>query len=87
MNNRTLAVAGYFYSFNTLCLTLRAFGYVMEQSRTIGTVQIALFSILTDIHAVYGQFTAAILAFSIAITKVYMAEKSFSAGGDDKNEM
>ena len=87
MNNRTLAVAGYFYSFNTLCLTLRAFGYVMEQSRHVGTIQIALFSILFDIRTVIWQFTAALLAFSIAITKVYMAEKSFSEGRADKNEM
>ena len=86
MNNRTLAVADYFYSFNTLCLTLRAFGYLMEQSRHVGTIPIALFSIVTDIGAIFGQFIAALLAFSIAITKVYMAEKSFSEGIGDKNE-
>ena len=87
MNNRALAIAGYFYSFNTLCLTLRAFGYVMEQSRHVGPIQIALFSILTDIRIVFWQFTAAILAFSIAITKVYMAEKSFIANGSDGNDL
>ena len=87
MNNRTLAVAGYFYSFNTLCLTLRAFGYIMEQSRHVGTIQIALFSILADVGTVLGQFTGALLAFSIAITKVYMVEKSFSEGRGDKLEM
>ncbi|KAJ7386821.1 hypothetical protein OS493_006851 [Desmophyllum pertusum] len=83
MNNRALAIAGYFYSFNTLCLTFRVFGHVMEQSRDVGTVQIALFSILKDISAVIWQFTAAIVAFSIAITKVYMVEKSFIVNGSD----
>ncbi|KAJ7379861.1 hypothetical protein OS493_012613 [Desmophyllum pertusum] len=83
-NNRALAIAGYLYSFNTLCLTLRAFGYAMERSRDVGTIQIALFSILIDIRIVFWQFTAAILAFSIAITKVYMAEKSFIANGRDE---
>ncbi|KAJ7379864.1 hypothetical protein OS493_012617 [Desmophyllum pertusum] len=87
MNNRALAIAGYFYSFNTLCLTLRVFGSVMEQSRDVGTIQIALFSILTDIRIVFWQFTAAILAFSIAITKVYMVEKSFIANGSDGNDL
>ncbi|KAJ7358638.1 hypothetical protein OS493_022070 [Desmophyllum pertusum] len=85
MNNRALAIAGYFYSFNTLRLTLRAFGYVMEHSRHIGPIQIALFSILADIRIIFWQFAAAILAFSIAITKVYMAEKSFIANGSDGN--
>lgn len=83
MNNRVLVIVGYLYSFNTLCLTFRVFGHVMEQSRDVGTIQIALFSILKDISAVIWQFTAAILAFSIAITKVYMAEKSFIANGSD----
>ncbi|KAJ7358917.1 hypothetical protein OS493_020758 [Desmophyllum pertusum] len=87
MNNRALAIAGYFYSFNTLCLTLRVFGYVMEHSRQIGPIQMALFSILADIRVIFWQFAAAILAFSIAITKVYMAEKSFIANGSDGNDI
>ena len=84
-NNRALAIAGYFYSFNTLCLTLRAFGYVTEQSRHLGVIQIALFGILKDISTIILQFIAGILAFSIAITKVYMAEKSFIAYGNVQN--
>ena len=51
----------------------------MEQSKDVGTIQIALFSILKEIIVIIWQFTAAILAFSIAITKVYVAEKSFYA--------
>ena len=87
VNNRVLVVVGYLYSFNTLCLTFRVFGHVMEQSKGVGTIQIALFSILKDIRTIIWQFTAAIFAFSIAITKVYMAEKSFVPISSDGNDM
>lgn len=83
MNNRVLATAGYLYSANTLFLTFRVFGHILEQSKDVGTIQIALFSILEEISVVIWQFTAAILAFSIAITKVYMVEKSFIASESD----
>lgn len=86
-NSRALAVAGYLYSFNSLFLTVRALGHVTEQSRHLGVIQIALFGILNDISTVILQFAAGILAFSIAITKVYMAEKSFIANGSVENEM
>ena len=58
----------------------------MEQSKEMGIIQIALFSILKNIRAIIWQFMAAILAFSIAITKVYMAEESFLANGSDGND-
>ena len=83
MNNRVLAITGYLYSFNTLCLTFRVFGHILEQSKDVGTIQIALFTILKDIRVIIWQFTAAILAFSIAITKVFMVEKSFTASGSN----
>ena len=86
-NNRVLLITGYLYSFNTLCLTFRVFGHVMEQSKDVGTIQIALFSILKDIRTIIWQFTAAIFAFSIAITKIYMAENSFVAGASDRNDL
>ena len=86
-NNRTLVIAGYLYSFNTLCLTLRAFGQVMEQQKDVGTIQIALFSILRDVRTVLWQFLAVILAFSIAITKIYMSERSFIANKSERHEM
>ena len=75
-NNRSLFIAGYFYGLNTMFLTLRAFGHVMETTKQIGPIQIALFHILSDLVTIFWQFIAAILAFSIAITKVYVAEKS-----------
>ena len=50
---------------------------MMENTREVGSIQIALFHIVSDVVAIFWQFIAAILAFSIAITKVYMAEKSY----------
>jgi len=82
-NNRVLAIAGYLYSFNTLCLTFRVFGYILEQFKDVGIIQIALLGILNDIGVVFWQFTAAILAFSIAMAKVYMVEKSFIGSESD----
>ena len=87
MNNRALAVSGYLYSFNTLCLTLRIFGHVAEQSRNLGVIQIALFNILREITTILLQFIAGVMAFSIAITKVYMAQKSFVENGNIRNDM
>ncbi|CAH3137407.1 unnamed protein product, partial [Porites lobata] len=86
-NNRALLIAGYLYSFNTLCLTIRAFGQVMEQPRDVGTIQIALFGILKDVRTVWWQFIAVILAFSMAITKIYMSERSFIANESARVEI
>ena len=83
-NNRSLVIAGYFYGLNTMFLTLRAFGHVMETTKQIGTIQIALFHILSDLVTIFWQFIATILAFSIAITKVYVAEKSFISEDNGK---
>ena len=77
INNRTLVIAGYLYGLNTMFLTLRAFGHVMETVKKVGPIQIALFHIIEDVVTIFWQFLATILAFSIAITKVYMAERSF----------
>lgn len=59
----------------------------MEQSKHIGTIQIALFSILSDIRIVLGQFVVAVLAFSFALAKVYMAEKIFIGESRDAHDM
>ena len=86
VDNRALVVAGYLYGLNTMFLTFRAFGHLMENTRNVGSIQIALYHILSDVVAIFWQFIAAILAFSIAITKVYMAENSYILQGDkDKN--
>ena len=49
-NNRALVIAGYLYGLNTMFLTLRAFGHVMETIKGIGVIQIALFHIIGDIE-------------------------------------
>lgn len=86
VHNRALVIAGYLYGLNTMFLTFRAFGHLMENTRNVGSIQIALFHILSDVVAIFWQFIAAILAFSIAITKVYVAENSYILQGDkDKN--
>lgn len=77
VNNRALTVSGYLYGLNTMILTFRVFGQVMETVKGLGTIQIALFSIISDVATIFWQFAAAILAFSFAITKVYMTEISF----------
>ena len=52
-NNRSLVIAGYCYGLNTMFLTLRAFGHVMETTKQIGTIQIALFHILSDLVTIF----------------------------------
>ena len=77
INNRVLVVTGYLYGLNTMLLTLRAFGHMMETTKRIGAIQIALFHIIGDVVTIFWQFLATVLAFSLAATKVYMAEKSY----------
>ncbi|KAJ7393957.1 hypothetical protein OS493_003626 [Desmophyllum pertusum] len=86
-NNRALVVAGYLYGFNTMFLALRAFGHVMETIKGVGAIQIALFHIIGDVATIFWQFLATILAFSIAITKVYMAEKSYITMESSKDDL
>ena len=86
-NNRALVIAGYLYGLNTLLLTLRTFGQVMEQLKDVGTIQIALFSIPKDVRTVLSQFLAVFLAFSFVITKIYMSERSFIANESERHEM
>ena len=59
----------------------------MEQSKHVGTIQIALFDILSDIRIVLGQFVVATLAFSFALSKVLMAEKTFIGESGHANDM
>jgi len=87
VDDRTLFVASFLYGFNTLCLTFRAFGHVMEQSKHVGTIQIALFDILSDIRIVIGQFIVATFAFSFALAKVFMAEYTLVGESGHANDM
>ena len=82
-NNLVLA-AGHLYGINTLVLSFRVFGHVLEQLKKVGIIQITLINILFDICVLLGHFALAILAFSFSITKAYVAEKSFSQGERNK---
>ncbi|XP_015764478.1 PREDICTED: uncharacterized protein LOC107343426 [Acropora digitifera] len=75
--NKALVIAGYFYGLNTMILTLRVFGHLMETSKTTGTTHIALISIIEDVAIIFFQFVVGVLAFSLAITKIYVAQASF----------
>ena len=75
-NNRVLLVVGYLYGFNTMFLTVRVFGHILETIKGIGAIQIALFHIIKDVTVVVVHFIAITLAFSNTLTKVYMAQSS-----------
>lgn len=80
--NRALVIAGYCYGLNTMILTLRVFGHLMEASKVTGTTHIALMSIIEDVATIFFQFLVGILAFSLAISKIYLAEDSFFSSED-----
>ena len=84
--NKLLAVTGYLYGFNALFLALRIFGVVMEISRDMGVVQIALFRVLSVLTTILFQFFAVILAFSLIMTKIYVTDESFMDGAAGTRE-
>ena len=75
--NKALVIGGYFYGLNTMILTLRVFGHLMETNKATGTTHIALISIIEDVAIIFFQFLVGILAFSMAITKIFVAEGSY----------
>ncbi|XP_022789480.1 uncharacterized protein LOC111329136 [Stylophora pistillata] len=86
-DNRLLAVSEYCYGFIAMLLTLRAFGQVMECIQGLGAIQIALFFIIWDVMPILWQFLAAILAFSLAMTKIYVAEKAYTLGKESAENL
>ena len=86
-DNRLLAVSEYSYGFIAMFLTLRAFGQVIERVRRMGEIQIALFFVFWDVMTILWQFLATILAFSLAMTKVYVAEKAYTPGKDSAKDL
>ena len=83
-HNRWLEIANYSYGFNTLFLTLR-FSSILELSSVVGPLQLALFQMLRDLLIILIQFAFVIVAFSMAITKCYTAEKSYTIPQDSKS--
>lgn len=86
-DNRALAVAGYLYGFIAMFLTLRVFGHVMESIRGMGAKLIAFFFIMWDVFAIFWQFAAMILAFSLAMTKIYVVETSYTSNGTSVEDL
>ncbi|XP_068762522.1 transient receptor potential protein-like isoform X2 [Montipora capricornis] len=72
-NNQVLEIAGYLYGFNTMLLTVRAFGSLLEAFEGVGTIQIALFQVIRDAVVIVVHFVVITVAFSSAITKVFRA--------------
>ena len=85
-SNRAVLVASYLYSFNTLCLTLRI-GHFVETFKGLGTIQIALFNVLQDVFTIMWQFLAALFAFSVALTKIFMAEQTFHPSASNQQNL
>ena len=79
-SNRILVTAEYLYGFNTMLLTFRVIGYILETVKGVGTIQIALFQIIRDVIVVVVHFMAITLAFSSTITKIFVAESSMVKG-------
>lgn len=75
-NNQALEIAGYLYGFNTMFLTLRVFGSILESFEGVGTIQIAFFYIIRDAVVVVVHFFVITLAFSSTITKIFVVETS-----------
>ena len=68
-------------------LTLRTSGQVIEGVQGMGEIQIALFSVIWNVMAIFWQFLAMILAFSLAMTKIYVAEKAYTSGKDSAEDL
>ena len=83
-NNQALKIAECLYGFNAMLLTFRVFGSILEVFERVGTIQIALFNIIRDAVVVVLHFVVITLAFSITITKVFVAETSMLEENDGK---
>ena len=75
--NRPLVIAQYLYGLNATILTFRVFGSLLEANKGTGITHIALVRIVEDVAIIFVQFFVGILACSLAMTKVLLAEHSF----------
>ena len=81
-NNRLLEIANYLYGFDTLLLILR-FSCIVGLSSNFAPLQLAIFRMCVDLVVILVQFVFIIGAFSVAITKCYVAGKSFVEHGGE----
>lgn len=79
-NNIFLKVAGYLYGFNTMLLTIRAFGSLLDAFEGVGTIQIALFNVFRDAAVIVVHLFVIALAFSTTLTKVFLTHKKDDDG-------
>ena len=77
IHNDWLVVTSYLYGINVALLSLRVFGQAMEVRQTTGTKQIALLRIISAVLVIFVQMLAAILGFSLILTKIYVSEISY----------
>ena len=82
-NDIFLKVAGHLYGFNTMLLTLRAFGSLLDAFEGVGTIQIALFNIFRDAAVIVVHLSMIAFAFSTTLTKVFLSDKK---DGDQESE-
>ncbi|XP_074616708.1 short transient receptor potential channel 4-like [Acropora palmata] len=81
-NNRLLEIANYLYGFDTLLLILR-FSCIVGLSSNFAPLQLAIFRMCVDLVVILVQFVFIIGAFSVAITKCFVAGKSFVEHGGE----
>ena len=75
-HNRLLEIVHYCYGFNTMFLILRL-SSILELSEVFGPLQLALFRMCVDLMTILVQFAFVVVAFSMALAKVYSAEMSY----------
>lgn len=75
-HNRLLVFINHLYGVNTMFLVMR-FSSVLSLNAVVGPLQLALFRMFVDLLIILLQFAFVIVAFSLAITKVYTAEMSY----------
>ena len=84
-HNRLLEIVNYFYGANTLLLVLR-FSSILEINSVVGPLQLALVRMLIDLLIILAQFFFIIMAFSLAITKCYIAEMSYMISTNNQTD-
>lgn len=75
-HNSLLVFINHLYGVNTMFLVMR-FSSVLSLNAVVGPLQLALFRMFVDLLIILLQFAFVIVAFSLAITKVYTAEMSY----------
>ena len=84
-HNRWLEIVNYFYGVNTMLLVLR-FSSILELNSVVGPLQLALARMLIDLLIILVQFFFIIIAFSLAITKCFIAEMSYMTSTNNQTE-